>query len=163
MPDRPSIVTIDVTRDHVVAAYNRVIILVFEQETTLGAVVALRKALDLLDGKYPDGITLLTVVAENAPLPSQEARDAMATLATGAAGKRLRRSAVCFEGGGFRGALVRGVATGLQLVAKLPFQHRVFHSVELAAAWLAPELGTSQLVSAVEVARGKVVTFAKAR
>jgi hypothetical protein len=163
MPDRPAIITVDATRDHVVATYNRVILLVFERDTTLGAVVALRKALDYLDGKYPSGIALLTVVSENAPLPSQEARDAMSSVATGAAGKRLRRSAVVFEGGGFRSALVRGVATGLQLVAKLPFPHRVFHSVELAAAWLAPELGSQQVASAVDVARGKVVTFAKAR
>ncbi|MRG97991.1 hypothetical protein [Polyangium spumosum] len=163
MRDALSLITIEATKDHVVAVFHRVILLVFERETTLSAVAACRKAFELLEKKYPDGVSCLTIVAENAPLPSQEVSDAITALAMGATGKRIRRSAVCFEGGGFRGALVRGVATGLQLVAKLPFPHRVFHSVDLAAAWLAPELGAQQIVSAVDLARGKVVTMAKAR
>ncbi|MDI3285416.1 hypothetical protein [Polyangium sp. 15x6] len=160
MRDGLSIITVEATKDHVVAVFNRILILVFERETTLSAVAACRRALDLLERKYPDGITCLTIVAENAPLPSQEARDALAALAAGAAGKRLRRSAVCFEGGGFRGSLVRGVATGLQTMAKLPFPHRVFHSLDAASAWLAPELGTHQIRSAVDTARLKVQAHA---
>ena len=156
MRDGQAIITVEATRDHVVAVFNRVLIVVFERETTLSAIAACRRALDLMEKKYPDGIAVLTVVAENAPMPSQEARDALAALATGAAGKRLRRSAVCFEGGGFRSALVRGVATGLQLMAKLPFPHRVFHSVDVAAAWLAPDLGAYPIRSAVDTARQKV-------
>ena len=163
MTDRLPITTIDATKDHVIAVFNRMILIVFERETTLAAVTSARRGFDLLEKKYPDGIVCMTVIAENAPLPSQEAREALGTLAMGSAGKRLRRSAVCFEGGGFRGALVRSVATGMQLVAKLPFPHRVFHSVDLAAAWLAPELGITPIVNAVDTARGKVVTFAKAR
>ncbi|MDI1447140.1 hypothetical protein [Polyangium sp. 6x1] len=160
MPDALALLTVEATKNHVVAVFNRVLILVFERETTLSAVAACRRALDLMERKYPEGIACLTIVAENAPLPSQEARDALAALATGAGGKRLRRSAVIFEGGGFRSSLVRGVATGLQLMAKLPFPHRVFHSVDVAAAWIAPDLSTQQIRFAVDTARQKVQTHA---
>ena len=44
MTDRLSTTTVDATKDHVVAVFNRVILLVFEGETTIGAVAACRRA-----------------------------------------------------------------------------------------------------------------------
>ncbi len=159
MQDATSTLVIEATKDHVIAVFRRVILIVFERETTLAAAAAYRRALDLLDGEYPNGIATLTIVAENAPLPAQGVREALA-LAMRAAGKRIQRSAVYFEGDGFRAAVVRGVATGLSRVATLPYPHKVFKTIEEAAAWLAPELGDRELLRAVDVARGNVVTIA---
>lgn len=80
-------------------------------------------------------VGVITIVEQNAPLPSAEARRAMAEFLSTRRG-RIAASAVVFEGAGFRAAAVRGVVTGLTLVAQQPFPHRVFAVVKDAAAWI---------------------------
>jgi hypothetical protein len=78
---------------------------------------------------------LLTVVEESAPLPSPDARTALANVLRFCADDLLA-SAVVMEGAGFRAAAVRSVATGLALVARQPFPHRVFPTALLGSEWL---------------------------
>lgn len=83
---------------------------------------------------------LLTVVEQGAPIPSSEARAALANVLRHGADAVLA-SAVVMEGDGFRASMVRSVATGLALVARQPFPHRVFARTEDAAEWLDLRLG----------------------
>lgn len=45
-------------------------------------------------------------------------------------------SALVFEGGGFRAAAVRAITTTINQVARQPFPHRVFATVDEASLWM---------------------------
>lgn len=77
---------------------------------------------------------LVTIVEEGAPLPKPEARERIAKF-LGDSSDTLVVSAVIFEGSGFRSAAVRGVVTGLTLVARQAYPHRVFGTLDGGAQW----------------------------
>ena len=52
----------------------------------------------------------------------------------------IRGSGVAFEGTGFRAAAVRSIVSGLTMLARQPYQHKVFDAVPTTMAWLVPEL-----------------------
>ena len=87
---------------------------------------------------------ILTVVEKQAPTPSSEARAALSNVLRHGADAVIA-SAVVMEGDGFRASIVRSVATGLALVARQPFPHRVFARTEDAAEWLDLRLGGQAL------------------
>ena len=49
------------------------------------------------------------------------------------------------ESDGFRASAVRSVATGLAILARQPFPHRVFPSITTASDWLGKELRAAGL------------------
>jgi hypothetical protein len=124
------------TADHVVLTWNDFIFAVFKHETTLDAVRTIQRVYDELAAKFPKGVYMVTVVESGAPMPATEVRTALADFLAGGAG-RTRRSAVIHEGVGFRAAAVRGVVTGLAMVARLPYPHKVFATATEASGWLA--------------------------
>lgn len=153
---RDGIAILEATPDHVVATFHHVVITLFARETRPAIEVPIRKAMESLEGRYPGKLVLLSTVAEGAPLPGPEARAALAE-AMRAGGNRVQRSALHFEGNGFRAAAVRGVTTGLILVARQPYPHQVFKSLEEAAAWVAPEIDTRELLGAVDAVRDSLL------
>jgi len=122
------------TPDHIIATWANVVILVWRNETTLKGVEAVQKVYDNLSAANPKGIFLMTVVEFGAPMPSADVRDALARFLASGSG-RMILSGVTHEGTGFRAAAVRSVVTGLALLAKLPYPHKVFATVDEAAAW----------------------------
>ena len=72
-------------------------------------------------------------------MPSSEVRTALARFMTEGA-RVIRSSAVAFEGAGFRAAAVRGVVTGLTMLARQPYPHKVFATMTDAAQWLTGSL-----------------------
>ena len=112
--------------------------------------VSLRAFAQSLEGRRA---ALLTVVEHGAPLPSSDARTALANILRYNADEVLA-SAVVMEGDGFRASAVRSVATGLALVARQPFPHRVFPRTLDATEWLAQRLsGEPGSATAVEISR----------
>jgi hypothetical protein len=99
--------------------------------------VSLRAFAQTLGGQRA---ALLTVVAQDAPMPSSEARTALSNVLRHGADAVLA-SAVVMEGDGFRASMVRSVATGLAIVARQPFPHRVFARTEDAVEWIDLRLG----------------------
>ncbi|MEO8178971.1 MAG: hypothetical protein ABI895_09080 [Deltaproteobacteria bacterium] len=78
---------------------------------------------------------LLTVIEEQAPLPPLEVRmELVSSLKAG--NGRIERSALVFEGEGFRAASVRAVVAGVSLFSRPEYPHRVFASVGSAARFL---------------------------
>ena len=124
----------EVTRDHVMITWRNVTIAVFKRETTLGGVRTMQRVYDEQAAKFPDGVFMVTIVEEGAPMPVVEVRDALAKFLAGGAG-RSKMSAVIHEGVGFRAAAVRAVVTGLAMVAKTPYPHKVFGTLTDAARW----------------------------
>ncbi|HZS40192.1 MAG TPA: hypothetical protein VFF06_25350 [Polyangia bacterium] len=101
-----------------------------------------RDGLKALAARQPSGIALLNIVEPSAPAPPSEVRGALARILT-EFGHELKCSAVVHEGSGFRAAAVRGVVTGLTLLARQPFPHKVFATVDEASAWMTDTLHKS--------------------
>jgi hypothetical protein len=120
--------------DQIVATWKNVVLLIWRQETTVEGVRAAKATYDELSASCPGGVILATVVEWNAPAPPVDARKELARFLSGCSG-RMILSAVVHEGAGFRAAMVRSVVTGLALVAKLPYPHKVFVTVADAEGW----------------------------
>lgn len=125
----------EVTRDHLIARWGSVVLLVWKQETTLAGVKKVQSVYEQVARDYPKNVFLLTVVEHGAPMPAAPTRDALASFLASCTGQMVL-SAVVHEGTGFRAAAVRSVVTGLALMANLPYPHKVFATVEDACRWL---------------------------
>lgn len=120
--------------NHCVATWHRFLIVIFRHDTTVEAINDVRHALEKLESTEKS-VALLTIIEPNAPPPSSDVRDAMAAMLA-EFGRVIKYSAVAFEGSGFRAAVVRGVVTGLTLLARMPYPHKVFAGVDDAAQWM---------------------------
>ena len=141
-----SFVLLENTPDYCFAHWSSVFLVIWRSggETTLEAVGKLRREFERFAAAHPSGVTLLTIVETGAALPPSHVRDALAGFMRSCDGK-LKLSAVAFEGTGFRAAAVRGVVTSLTLLARQPFPHKVFSTVEEAARWYEAELGKTTI------------------
>ena len=111
MPIIPkAFVLLENTQDYCFAHWSSVFLVIWRSggETTLDAVMHLRRQFERFSPAHPGGVALLTVVETGAALPPSHVRDALAGFMRGCDGK-LKLSAVAFEGTGFRAAAVRGV------------------------------------------------------
>ena len=125
--------------DHCLATWRNFLILIWRNETTEEGVNDFRNTLQRLTTTNRDGLGLLTIIEPNAPPPASKVRDELARV-LGQFGKLIKYSAVAFEGSGFRAAMVRGVVTGLTMLARMPYPHKVFPGVDQSAEWLIPNL-----------------------
>lgn len=124
--------------NHVLASWQQIFAVVWRHETTMEGVRALHHECGTFATKHPPGIGLLTIVSAGAPMPASPVRQAVADfLAQG--GAYIKCSAVVMEGTGFRAAAVRSVVTGLTMLAKQAYPHRVC-SVSDAASMLSHAL-----------------------
>lgn len=150
--------------DHCMATWGGVFICIWRHETTAEGVRALSDRFSDFARTHPAGVALLTIVEPNAPVPEGHVRDALAGFMRRSA-TALKTSAVVHEGTGFRAAAVRGVVTGLTLLARQPFPHRIFATVPEGCRWLAgtlretaPEVACDpdQLIEAVRELRARI-------
>jgi hypothetical protein len=112
-----------------------IFVVVWRDETTLSGVRALREHFEPF-ARARRKVGLINIIEEGAALPAAEARQALARLMSDS-GEHIAVSAVVFEGRGFRSAAVRGVVTGLSMLARQPYPHRVCATLSEAAEWFA--------------------------
>jgi hypothetical protein len=124
------------TKDVVVAAWDRVVLVAWRANTTVALLRRAEQALHLHASSGSEPVLLLTVVEATAPLPQIEARVELVALLKRANGC-VERSGLVFEGEGFRAASVRAVVAGLSLFSRPDYPHRVFGNVRSAARFLA--------------------------
>jgi len=84
--------------------------------------------------RFSKGAGLITIVLANAPPPESAARKRIAEILSNS--QNLKASAVCFEGSGLRATIVRTVVTGINLMARLAFPHKVFATFESGVAFV---------------------------
>ena len=146
----------DMTKDHVLLTWSNVVVAIFRRETTLASVASIQRIYNKCAAAHRRGIYMLTIVEEGAPMPPAEVREALARFLESGSGKTLL-SGVVHEGTGFRAAAVRSVVTGLAMLARLPYPHRVFASVELASHWFASagakDIYVTELLQGIDEAR----------
>jgi hypothetical protein len=110
--------------DYMLASCGPIFIVEWRANTPLQGCLALRKECEEFAKMRPNGIGLLTIIQALAPPPGASERVAIAEFLR-AGSSYIRGSAVVIEGQGFRAAFVRGVVTGLTLLAKQAFPHKV--------------------------------------
>ncbi|WP_433931410.1 serine/threonine-protein kinase [Sorangium cellulosum] len=110
--------------DYVMASWRQIFCIIWRRETAEDDVRRVSEACAEFAKQHPRGIGLLTIVEDGAPLPQAPARRALARFLAEASAF-IRCSAVVLEGSGFRAAAVRSVVTGLSLVARQRFPHKV--------------------------------------
>lgn len=164
MPEAPTTLQmIRLERDYCLASWGRVFIVIWRHDTTMEGVRELDRQLASYAPSAPGGCGLLTIIEQGAPMPSSEVRTALARFMTDGA-RVIRSSAVAFEGAGFRAAAVRGVVTGLTMLARQPYPHKVFATMSEAAQWLCSSLQetakhhivSAELCRALEALRERV-------
>jgi hypothetical protein len=115
---------LDKDDNYVLASWQQIFAVVWRRDTTLEGAEALQRECVKFAMRHPRGIGLLTIVSDKAPMPPSPARQAVASfLAHGST--YIKCSAVLMEGTGFRAAAVRSVVTGLTMLAKQAYPHRV--------------------------------------
>jgi len=122
------------TRDAVMAVWDRVVLVVWRGNTTVALARRAEQVFHAHSGR--DQALLLTIVEATAPLPRLEARAELAGALRRGNG-HVERSALVFEGEGFRAASVRAVVAGVSLFSRPDYPHRVFGNVRSAAVFLA--------------------------
>ena len=151
----PSVLLYD--EDFCTGTWRELFVVIWRHETTAKGIDACRQGLLDVRASHPDGCAVLSIIEPNAPMPPADVRDSLSrTLSE--FGDLIKASGVVFEGGGFRAAAVRSVVTGISLVAKQPFPHKVFATVTAASSWVAPSMpggaaGPKELTDAVSAIR----------
>jgi hypothetical protein len=124
------------TRDVVLATYDQLLLALFRGRTTVQAVRRAGQLVSELHASRQEPVLVLTVIEEQAPVPPLDSRMELVGFLKKVNGL-VGRSAVVFEGEGFRAATVRSIVAGVSLFSRPDYPHRVFASVGAAARFLA--------------------------
>jgi hypothetical protein len=124
--------------DYALATWGSLFVIVWRAYTPVEAVQEARRQLQA-HAVRKGQIGFLTFVHPGAPIPSSTARSELAGLLRDAS-PFVQASAVVYEGDGFHAAAVRSVVTGLALLARQKFPHKIFGKTTDASAWLVTEL-----------------------
>jgi hypothetical protein len=111
------------TPDYALASWGSIFIVIWRQNTTAAGIQDLAAQCKKFATSRPAGVALLTIIYDGAPAPGARERTALATFLKAA--DYIRGSGVVMEGTSFRAAFVRGVVTGLTMLAHQPFPHQV--------------------------------------
>lgn len=108
-----------VTHDYAVGVWRNVLVVDWRHRTTGDGARDVQFRLQRLARAHSEGVFYLAFVAEHAAPPDFDARQTLANMLKG--GRSILAGAVVFDGAGLRGAFVRGVATGLVMLARPSF------------------------------------------
>jgi hypothetical protein len=133
-PLRRELRVLEVDRDHAVATWANLMVIVWRGQTQPVAVLRAEKALEELMATYTDGVGLLQVAEPTAPPPDGASRAAVAKMLESGRG-RITSSSLVYAGTGFYMAAARAFVTGLSLLTRAGFPHEVFATVPEAAEW----------------------------
>lgn len=121
--------------DVALGAAGDVFFILWRDRTTVEGVSHLRRTFDEHTRSFGRELALVTIIEAKAKMPSPGSREPLAEWLRDA-GSKILISGIAFEGNGFLAAGVRGVVVGLTMLARQPYPHRVFKSVELATQWM---------------------------
>lgn len=126
-------------KDSSMAYLGPLLIVIWHADTLMDAIEDCDRFLSELASSRRQGIGLLTIVEAKASLPGSQERSRLAQMLANHS-ESIKASALVFEGEGFGAAAVRSVVVGLNLLARQPYPHKVFATIETAAGWMAPQV-----------------------
>lgn len=118
-----------------VASWNGILLQLWLKGTPLSGVREVRR----LAREMGDSLRgTLVVIGRDAYMPDEAARAELAAF-TKESVPRMARSAMVFEGDGFRASVVRSIMVGLAAAARIGVKYKIFANVAEAAAWMTEE------------------------
>jgi eukaryotic-like serine/threonine-protein kinase len=135
----PPIRVLRADASHGLALTGPIVIVLWENETSSGAVHELA-ALLATHAAENGRVALLQVIGERATPPEANVRAALAAMLKDNEA-RIVASAVVFEGTGFRASVIRSIVIGISMLTRPKCPHTVFASVKEGIAWLCTHLG----------------------
>jgi hypothetical protein len=135
MGENASILKAD--KDHCCAMWRNIMIFVWRGATKADTVDEHRRYVDNHIAKARGPLSIFVVTEPQVEIPDSATREKLAALLQAAAPVG-RGAALVYEGAGFRGAAVRGIATALNALARQPYPYKSFGTVEEGANWLVP-------------------------
>ncbi len=126
--------------DYALSSWGNVFMVSWRKNTTSAGASDLRTQCERFAAQHPEGILLLTVIHDGAPIPPPEPRAQIAAFLK--SGEYIRGSAVIMEGTSFRAAIVRSIVTGLTMLAHQPFPHQICSLPQAGALFARAAEGT---------------------
>ena len=127
-----------VDHDMAVGSGSNVLVIAWRDRTTLSGVELCNAYFQAACRGQGNIFALVTIVENGAKLPEARERKRLAELLSDSS-DWLQVSTLVFEGSGFLAATIRGVVTGIALMANHSFPHRVFESISEAARFIVRE------------------------
>jgi hypothetical protein len=126
-----------------ISTYQNHVITVWRQPATLEALRELREVERRLLRINPKGVSGITVMEPSSfdRMMGAAEREEASSMAKEFNDRTLAGTYI-FEGEGFRAAMARAVVSGILLVSRARYPHKVFPSVEDGLSWLGSKLGT---------------------
>jgi len=121
-------------RDMACAFRDDLFMLLWRDRTTIEGVQILSHHIESYAKERGRGLAIITIIEPGARMPASGTREPMAKLMR-RLGAKFVISGVAFEGDGFLAAGIRGVVTGLTLLAQQPYPHRVWKNVREVGEW----------------------------
>ncbi|MGC4070232.1 MAG: hypothetical protein QM784_37340 [Polyangiaceae bacterium] len=128
--------------DFAIGGGSKLLVIIWRDKTTMNGIRICREYVQKTCAGHGREFALIAIVEPNAKLPGSEERAALARVLHDS-GRWIQVSALAFEHGGFVAATIRSVVTGITLLARQEYPHRVFENVQEAARFIERE----QLVS----------------
>jgi hypothetical protein len=125
----------------VCATWHDVLLVVWRDEVTALLARRCADAMRAFAAARPGGFCMLVVAEDSTGPPGAKARSIFVS-AMRENGTRIRATAYVISIEGFKGAALRGVITGLSLLARKPYPTRIFSEASAAARWLGAHLAT---------------------
>lgn len=150
------------SEDSTTASHQDLLFQFWHHETTSEGIVSFERGLRAISKAFSPGVRVVIIVEPSARLPSKLLRNQIAQMMSRSR-RKIRVTALVYEGSGFGAASIRAVVTGLNIVSRHPFPYRVFSSVSSALAWSPMKNSTSESASAATDAIKLVQRFRSMR
>lgn len=116
-------------------AWQNILFACWSQRATGPAVARVALARETMAREHPEGVSVIYLIAENAGLPTPEARAGVMEMMARYRNKRACL-ALLIQGGGFWASAMRGAIIGVRLLVPGQFPMLISGEVAEIAAWL---------------------------
>jgi hypothetical protein len=131
---RPDMRVIAADEHHAMGTYENFVVFLWRGRTHAAGMRGGANALAELIAAHPDGVAIMHVVEPRSVPPDSATRDILFELINRSTPPLLGTSVIA-EGGGFRGAFVRSIVTGMTIITRLASPIRVFGTIDDAIDW----------------------------
>ena len=146
LPTPPAAAPSELYVDHVlpeavIGHFRNVFLWVWRGPATTSTCERLHRAVTDVARAHPQGSGGLTLILPGVTVPSDDVRKRIVNLRREASAHGMRGGAIVHEGDPLRRSIVRGVVTGLGLLARDIYPQAVFGRAEDAFVWLGERIG----------------------
>jgi hypothetical protein len=124
--------------DFAVGGGSNLLVIIWRDKTTINGIRICRDYVQKTCAGHGREFALMAIVEPKAKLPGAEERAALARVLHDSS-RWIQVSALAFEHGGFVAATIRSVVTGITILARQEYPHRVFENVQEAARFIERE------------------------